>query len=70
LKSAKSNVIPLQVKTEQRVFLLRHPKYRRQDTVNLALEAKAYVQGRLPCPTERPLLLFNLRVMGNELVRC
>ena len=44
------DVIPIQVRPEQRSLLRRHPAYKERDVVNLFVEAKAYVQGRTPVP--------------------
>jgi hypothetical protein len=44
------DVISLQVKPERRALLLRHPAYKKRDVVDLFVEAKAYVQGRIPVP--------------------
>jgi hypothetical protein len=53
-------VVPLKIRLDVRAYLLKHPKYRRQDTVNLALEAKAYVQGRLPVPDKETAIAILL----------
>jgi hypothetical protein len=47
-KAAQSTIIPLQVKAEHRATLLRHPAYKKRDIVDLFVEARNYVQGRLP----------------------
>jgi hypothetical protein len=41
---------PTQAKPEKRPLLLRHPAYKKRDVVDLFIEAKAYVQGRIPVP--------------------
>ena len=60
MKSKSSNVIPLQVKPEQRPLLLRHPAYKKRDVVDLFIEAKAYVQGRIPVPDKETAIAILL----------
>jgi hypothetical protein len=47
-KTAGTTIIPLQVKTEHRATLLHHPAYKKRDIVDLFVEVRNYVQGRLP----------------------
>jgi hypothetical protein len=60
LESVKSNIIPLQVKPEKRPLLLRHPAYKKRDVVDLFIEAKAYVQGRIPVPDKETAIAILL----------
>jgi hypothetical protein len=60
LESVKSNIIPLQVKPEKRPLLLRHPVYKKRDVVDLFIEAKAYVQGRIPVPNKETAIAILL----------
>jgi hypothetical protein len=54
------DVIPMQVRTEQRALLLRHPAYKKRDVVDLFIEAKAYVQRRIPVPDKETAIAFLL----------
>jgi hypothetical protein len=54
------DVIPLQVRPEQRALLLRHPAYKKKDVVDLFIEAKAYVQGRIPVPDKETAIAILL----------
>ena len=54
------DVIPMQVKPERRAVLLRHPAYKKRDVVDLFIEAKAYVQGRIPVPDKETAIAILL----------
>jgi hypothetical protein len=60
LESVKSIITPLQVKPEKRSLLLRHPAYKKRDVVDLFIEAKAYVQGRIPVPDKETAIAILL----------
>lgn len=53
-------IIPMRVKPEQRARLLRHPDYKKKDVVDLFVEAKAYVQGRIPVPNRETAIAILL----------
>ena len=55
-----NDVIPLRVRPEQRALLLRHPAYKKRDVVDLFIEAKTYVQGRIPVPNKETAIAILL----------
>ena len=52
----------------QSSLLLRHPAYKKRDVVDLFIEAKAYIQGRIPVPDKETAIAILLsRGRGAEL---
>jgi hypothetical protein len=61
--------IPLKISSNARNFLLRHPRYRRTDVVELHRLAVKYVQGRLPVPDRETAIALLLSRDGQSIVR-
>lgn len=61
--------IPLRVNSTIRDFLLRHPRYRRTDVVELHREAVKYVQGRIPVPDRETAIALLLSRDGQAIQR-
>jgi hypothetical protein len=68
-KNAATSTIPLRICPTMKSFLLRHPRYRRSDVVELHRAAVEYVQGKLPVPDRQTAVALLLSRDGQAIER-
>jgi hypothetical protein len=57
-------LIPLRVRHDQRMFLLRHPRFADMDLVDTYTLARRYSKGRLPIPDKETAVALLLSCLG------